>query len=83
MSDGTKHDLGSWLKGLSMADWITTAEAAKISGYHSKHIQRLVRAKKVKAQKWGIQWQISRSSLVAYMKAAEKMGGKRGPKRAI
>jgi excisionase family DNA binding protein len=64
-----------------MADWITTAEAAKISGYHPKHIQRLVRAKKIKAQKWGIQWQISQASLLAYLKTVEKKGDKRGPKR--
>jgi excisionase family DNA binding protein len=62
-------------------DWITTAEAAKISGYHPKHIQRLVRAQKIKAQKWGIQWQISRAGLLAYLKTVGKKGSKRGPKR--
>jgi excisionase family DNA binding protein len=61
-------------------DWITTAEAAQISGYHPRYVQRLVREKKVKAQKWGIQWQISRSSLLSYLKTVEKMGAKRGPK---
>jgi excisionase family DNA binding protein len=62
--------------------YITTAEAAKISGYHARHIQRLVREKKIKAQKWGIQWQVDRASLLAYMQTVEKSGAKRGPKTA-
>ncbi len=55
-------------------------EAAVISGYHPKHLGRLIRAGKIKAQKWGRDWQISRASLLAYLHKAEKLGEKRGPK---
>jgi hypothetical protein len=41
---------------------------------------RLLEGGKVKAQKWGIQWQVSRSSLLAYVRNVEKAGAKRGPK---
>jgi len=61
-------------------DWITMAEAVTISGYHPKHLGRLIRAGKIKAQKWGRDWQISRASLLAYLQKTEKAGAKRGPK---
>jgi excisionase family DNA binding protein len=61
-------------------DWITTNEAAKISGYHCEYIRKLLQTGKVKGQKWGREWQISRSSLLAHIQKAEKLGAKRGPK---
>jgi len=60
-----------------MADWITTVEAAKLSGYHVNHIRRLVRAGEIKAQKFGPIVQIDRHSLLDYMQAAEKSSDKR------
>ncbi len=62
-------------------DWITTAEAAELSGYHRKHILRLIIAGNVKARKFGPVWQVNRVSLLAYVRKAEKSGAKRGPKR--
>jgi excisionase family DNA binding protein len=61
-------------------DWITTAEAAKISGYHVEYIRKILQTRKVKGQKWGREWQVSRSSLLAHVRKAEKLGAKRGPK---
>jgi excisionase family DNA binding protein len=64
-----------------MADWITTAEAARLTGYSRKHIIRLAETGKVKGQRFGDVWQIDRAALLRYVKAAEKLGMKRGPKR--
>jgi excisionase family DNA binding protein len=61
-------------------DWITTKEAAALSGYHPKYIRRLILEGKVKAQKWGRDWQVSRSSLMSYVHEVKKLGDKRGPK---
>jgi len=61
-------------------DWITTEEAAEISKYHSEYIRKLLQTGKVTGQKWGREWQISRSSLLAYIHKTEKLGAKRGPK---
>lgn len=61
-------------------DWITTAEAAQLTGYSSKHIRRLVEAGKVGGKRFGKVWQVSRSSLLAYTRKVEKLGDKRGPK---
>jgi len=61
-------------------DWITTAEAAQISGYHVDHFRRLMRARKLKARKWMRDWQVSRQSISDYLDQMEKHGEKRGPK---
>lgn len=58
-------------------DWITTAEAARLSGYHLVHLRRLIRAGAIRAQKFGPTWQVDRSSLLTYVRAAEKAEDKR------
>ena len=63
-----------------MADWITTAEAAQLSGYSTYHIRDLICYGKVQAQKFGTVWQVDRRSLLAYVKSAGELGKKRGPK---
>ena len=65
---------------MAKEDWITTAEAVTLSGYHIEHLRELARDGKIKAQKWGREWQVSRSSLLAYIRKTEKLGAKRGPK---
>ena len=62
-------------------DWITTAEAVKLSGYHIVTVRKLLLSGEVKGRKvWGQQWQVSRASLLAYVRKVEKLGAKRGPK---
>jgi excisionase family DNA binding protein len=56
-------------------EWITTAQAAQITGYNAEHIRRLVRLGKVSSKKWGKEWMIDKASLLAYV---ESEG--RGPK---
>jgi excisionase family DNA binding protein len=61
-------------------DWITTAEAARLSGYTLQRVRQLIAAGEVKGQRFGQVWQVSRRSLLAYAKRAAKLGAKRGPK---
>ena len=64
-----------------MADeWLTVKDAAELVGYHPKHLIKLIRAGKVKADKFSFVWRVDRRSLLAYVKEAEKSGKKRGPK---
>jgi excisionase family DNA binding protein len=65
---------------MSDDEWISVRDAAKLSGYNKEHITRLIREGKIKAQKFSIVWQVSRSSLEAYIGKTEKLGTKRGPK---
>lgn len=60
-----------------MEDWITTQEAAALSGYHIEYLRQLLKAGKVKGRKWGQAWQVSRASLLAYMDAAAKTDDRR------
>jgi hypothetical protein len=65
---------------MSNEEWITVSEASKISGYNEEYITHLIRDGKIKAKKFSIVWQVSRSSLLEYQSKTEKMGNKRGRK---
>lgn len=61
-------------------DWISTFEAAQISGLHPNYIRRLVRSGEVIARRWGNALMISKVSILDYVASARKKGGKPGPK---
>ncbi|CAG0986942.1 hypothetical protein ANRL3_02506 [Anaerolineae bacterium] len=61
-------------------DWITTEEAAKLTDYHQEHIRRLIRTGEVKGRKFLIVWQVSRASLLEYLRKQAKRGERRGRK---
>jgi hypothetical protein len=62
-------------------DWITTAMAVELSGYHPEHLRRLMREGKVQGRKFGIVWQVDRASLLSYLaKATESEDARWGPK---
>jgi excisionase family DNA binding protein len=62
-------------------EWLTVAQAAEISGYHHVTIRKLLLSGQIEGRKFATVWQVKRSSLKAYLRKAEKMGGKRGPKK--
>ena len=64
-----------------MEEWLTTYEAARLANYDPDYIRKLVRAKKVKARKWGQAWQVHRESLLEYVQKTRAKGEKPGPKR--
>ncbi len=65
-----------------MANWLTTAEAVRLSGYDVEYIRRLARRGRIKARKWAREWQISRASLLTHTRQMQKQGQKRGRKVA-
>jgi excisionase family DNA binding protein len=63
-------------------EWLTTKDAADLSGYHPERLRELVREGKIQGQKFGIVWQVNRASLLAYLRAARTSEDKRhGPRR--
>ena len=58
----------------SMPEWITTEEAAGLSGYHVNYIRRLMRQGKITGRKAGLMWWIDRESLRAYLQAIAELG---------
>jgi hypothetical protein len=65
-----------------MTDWITTDDAVQLSGYNANYLRILIRTGKVKGEKWARSWQVSESSLRAYLKETATHGQKRGRKPA-
>lgn len=62
-------------------EWITTQEAAELSGYHVNHLRRLIRAGDIQARKISFLWFVQRQSLLDYMaRAVESDDKRRGPK---
>lgn len=62
-------------------EWLTVQEAAKLSGYHAEYLRLLIREGKIVARKFGPIWAIDKSSLLTYLKNAEKSLDRRhGPK---
>ena len=55
-------------------EWITTAEAAELTGYHAVHVRRLVKGGQIKGKKFGRDWLIDKSSVLAYAEEMNKLG---------
>jgi excisionase family DNA binding protein len=77
---GTSHLSGE--RALVEVDhWITTREAAEISGYHVNYVRRLIRRGKIEAEKKGAMWWVDWDSLRAYVEDSQaKDDGRFGPK---
>ena len=54
-----------------MTDWISTHEAAQLSGYNVQYIRRLIRNQLLQAEKKGNSWWVDRQSLLEYKQKAE------------
>lgn len=64
-------------------DWISTAEATKLSGYNLEYIRRLIRNKKIKATRKGHDYWIDRASFLEYFqttKARSEKDKRHGPR---
>ena len=54
--------------------WITTQEAATLSGYNVYHIRRLAVRGRIEAKKQGRDWFLNRDSVLAYVARIEQLG---------
>lgn len=57
-------------------EWITTTEAANISGFHIEYVRRLARSDQIAAKKWGREWMVNRKSFQEYLASEKKPGPK-------
>ena len=65
------------------SDWLTTAEAAQLVGYHVERIRELVRDGKIQGRKFGPVWAVNRQSLLDYIREIGHQGRKRGRKSIL
>jgi excisionase family DNA binding protein len=65
-----------------MADWITTGEASKLTGYNTQYIRWLIRNKQLQAALKGNSYWVDRAALLKYARSANTNTDRRhGPKR--
>ena len=53
-------------------DWISTTEAAELSGYHPEYIRQLVRQGKIQAEQKSFRFWIDRDSLLHFLQETKK-----------
>ncbi len=58
-------------------EWLTTEQAADLSGYHPDHVRCLLKAGDIQGRKWGQAWQVNRVSLLEYINDMKTKGEKR------
>jgi excisionase family DNA binding protein len=56
------------------SDWITTLEAAELTGYDAAHIRRLIRQGRVVGKKFGRDWWVNRDNIETYAESMKKLG---------
>lgn len=61
-------------------EWITTNEAADLSGYHPDYVRKLLQTDRVNGRKFGPVWQVDRQDFLNYLERMNEQGEKRGPK---
>lgn len=54
-----------------ISDPLTVQEAHELTGYNDQHIRWLARNNKIKAEKFGQSWMISRESLLTWFNSDE------------
>jgi excisionase family DNA binding protein len=55
-------------------EWITTQEAAELTGYHVNYIRRLVKWGRIIGTKRGRDWWIDKASTIAYFEEMKRLG---------
>lgn len=72
------------VKEAKMTEWITTQEAAELSGYHVEYVRELIRNQKIDAEKKGNSWWVKKASFIAFLEEASQSKDKRtGPKKGL
>jgi excisionase family DNA binding protein len=54
--------------------WITTVEAAVLTGYTSAYFRQLIKRGKIHAEKRGRDWFLDRAEVLAYAEKMERLG---------
>lgn len=71
-------------ESLNPTEWITTKEAAELTGYHVNYIRKLIRCGKILGLKRsGRDWWVDKTSTMAYFEEMKRLGtAKHSPDRS-
>jgi excisionase family DNA binding protein len=63
-------------------EWITTAEAAELTGYNPEYIRQMIRHRVIVAEKKGRDWWVDKASIETHAKEMKQLGtAKHNPHR--
>jgi excisionase family DNA binding protein len=62
---------------LNPSRWITTSEAAELTGYASAYFRQVIKRGRLKAQKRGRDWFLSREEILACAEEMRRLGSKK------
>ena len=55
-------------------EWITTKEAADLTGYNQEYIRQMIRAGRIDAEKKGRDWWVDRDSIESHADRMNRLG---------
>ncbi len=55
-------------------EWITTKEAADLTGYNQEYIRQMIRAGRIDAEKKGRDWWVDRHSIESHADRMNRLG---------
>lgn len=55
-------------------EWITTKEAAELTGYADAYIRQLIGRRRLQAKKRGRDWFLSKADVLAYAEEMKRLG---------
>jgi len=55
-------------------EWITTAEAAELTGYSVRYLRQLINEGRIKAAKWSRVFFVNKESVIAYVDEMKRLG---------
>jgi excisionase family DNA binding protein len=61
-------------KDFSPTEWITTKEAAEMTGYNPEYIRQMIRNGRIAAEKKGRDWWIDHDSIEKYADKMKRLG---------
>ena len=68
--------------GFNPSEWITTSEAAELTGYSDVHIRSLAKHGQIQGQKSGNVWMINQASVLTHAEEMKNLGAaKHDPRR--
>jgi excisionase family DNA binding protein len=80
--DGANRELAPIREWADLPEWITTEEAAGLSGYSLPYVQRLARQGHIGAQKKSRTWWVDRALFASYLQAMMARDDRRaGPRQ--
>jgi excisionase family DNA binding protein len=67
-------------KDFNPTEWITTKEAAELTGYTQSYIRKAIRRGRLDAQKIGRDWLMRKEGIMTYAEKMKRLGpAKHGP----